>query len=184
MSVAWLAGALSIVIVAAVLSLALLFVAGEPFGTINDVANALIGVLAAVLAIAALRAFGGSGLWTAVAVVGAAVAIIGSWLVVSGTTGFMLAGFVSAVGFSLIGAWLIAACRATPLGLALPGGTDALGVVTGVAMTAGIIGLGGVLMRIDSYEATPPWLWIYAVGWIGTYILLPAWAFMVARSGI
>jgi hypothetical protein len=183
-SVTWLAGVLAIVIVVAVASLIAMTVVGQPYGTINDVSNALISVVAALLAGAVLRAYGGSWLWVAVAAAGAVVAVVGSWLVISVTTGFVLSGFVSTVGFALVGAWLVAALRTTPLGLAMPEGLGTLGVVAGVAMVVGIIGLAGVVMRVDSFEATPPWLWLYAVGWLGTYVLLPAWAFLVARSGL
>ena len=87
------------------------FVIRGPFGTINDIGNATTGVLSAALAWRLRRQVGGRAGDAAVgaATVGAAITVLGSALVVSGTTGFFLAGLVSSVGFAGIGAWLVAA---------------------------------------------------------------------------
>jgi hypothetical protein len=104
----WLALAVSVVAIASLVSLVLLFAAGEPFGFANDVGNALIGILSALLAwqLVATRGMGIAAVGAAV--IGAVVSVIGSWLVITDTTGFFLAGLVSSVGFALIGACLLA----------------------------------------------------------------------------
>ena len=89
--------ALAIVTVASIAALVAFYIVGGPLGSINDAGNALIGLLSAVLAIL-LRRRGGGWPGVAVAVIGAAVAVWGSWLVMAGTTGFLLAGFVSSIG--------------------------------------------------------------------------------------
>ena len=171
--------------IAAVLAgvaLVLLFTLGVPFGRVNDVLNAAIGVMSAILAIVVLRSLGGSPMWTALAVAGAALTIIGSWLVMSGTTGFQLAGFVSASGFALIGGWLLVSIVSGPLGESIPTLEARIGWVAGGLMVVGILGLAGVAMQIDSMADTPWWLWLYGIGWLGTYVVYPVWCLLVARS--
>ena len=154
--------------VLAVVALILLFTSGGPFGRVNDVLNAAIGVMSAVLAVVVLRSVGGSPMWTALAVAGAAVTVMGLWLVMSGTTGFQLAGFVSAVGFALIGGWLLVSIVSGPLGESIPTLHARVGLVAGGLMIVGIIGIAGVAMQIDSMADTPWWLWLYGIGWLGT----------------
>jgi hypothetical protein len=167
----------------AAVALVLLFTVDGAFGRVNDVLNAAIGVLSALLALVVLRSVGGSVPLVGLAVIGAAITVVGSWLVISGATGFQLAGFVSGVGFALIGAWLVSATAAGPLGALLSPAQARLGLVAGGLMLAGIIGIAGVAMGIDTAEATPSWLWLYGIGWLGTYVAYPAWCLMVARAG-
>ncbi|MEO6579289.1 MAG: hypothetical protein ABIO99_10380 [Candidatus Limnocylindria bacterium] len=177
------ATATGVLAILAVAALVLLFTAGQPFGTANDYLNAVIGVISAFLAILVSRAFGGSPMLPALAVVGAGVTVLGSWMVISGTTGFQFAGFVSAVGFALIGAWLVAANASDGLGAALPPALARLGIIAGLVMTVGVIGLAGVALRIDSAADMRWWLWLYGIGWLGTYVLYPAWCLLIARAG-
>lgn len=168
--------------VLAAVALALLFTIGGPFGRANDVLNAAIGVLSAIFAIVVLRAIGGTPAITAFAIAGAAITVVGSWLVMSGTTGFQLAGFVSAIGFALIGAWLILSISSGPLGASLTPGQARLGMVAGGLMLAGLIGIGGVAMGVDTAADTPWWLWLYGISWLGTYVAYPAWCLVLTRS--
>ncbi len=167
----------------AVVALVLLFTVGSPFGTANDLFNASIGVLSVILAIQVHRTHGGSVAALLLVVAGAALTVLGSWLVTSGTTGFQLAGFVSAIGFALIGAWLVVAAGSQGFGGVMPPLLSKLGLVAGAVMLAGMIGVVGVLLRIDSAADTPWWLWLYGLGWLGTYILFPAWCLLLWRAG-
>jgi hypothetical protein len=177
---ALLAIATGLVAIGSVVSLVLFYIFGPPIGTINDVGNALIGVLSAALALDLRRVTG----WVATiaAWIGAAVTVVGSWLVISDTTGFFLAGLVSSVGFALIGGWLVALNRSTRLVTAADGSLRTLGTVAGAAMLAGIVAVPGIAMGIDDMSAVPPWLWIFGLGWLGTYVLLPAWSLWFGRS--
>jgi hypothetical protein len=76
----WVATTLAIVCVLTVVSLALFFMSGGPFGPLNDAGNALIGVLSATLAIMLVHHVGG---WpgAVAAAVGAGIVVVGSWLV-------------------------------------------------------------------------------------------------------
>ena len=116
----------------------------------------------------------------AVATVGAAITVLGSALVVSGTTGFFLAGLVSSVGFAGIGAWVVVASRRF-------GGPEwssrlrTLGVVAGALMAFGVLAVPGVLLRLDDMETAPGWVWIAFLGWFGTFVVYPAWAIWMGR---
>ena len=100
-----LALALGVVAIGSAACLATYSVVQGPFGTINDIGNAVTGVLSAGLAWRLRRQISGRAANVSVgaALVGAAIAVAGSALVVSGTTGWLLAGLVSSVGFAGIG---------------------------------------------------------------------------------
>ena len=167
-------------------SLTALFVVGQPFGTLNDIGNATLGVLSGVLAATTLSRRRDSVLETATvasAVVGAAFAVAGSALVISGTTGFFLAGLVSSVGFALIGAWLVAVNRSAGAER-WPRTLRALGVTAGVTMLFGLVMVPGILMQLDSMSTAPGWVWIGFVGWIGTFVLYPIWGLWVGRLAL
>jgi hypothetical protein len=166
----------------AVAALTLFFVVGGPFGSANDVLNGALGVASAVLAVLLYRALGGSVVTLGLVLAGAALTTLGSWLVLSGTTGFQLAGFVSGVGFALIGAWLLTAVASEGLGASLSPWSERLGWVAGAIMLVGLLGLAGVVLRIDAPADTPWWLWLYGFGWLGTYVLYPIWCILLWRS--
>lgn len=180
MAAGWVAMALAVACVASAASIALFFAVGGPFGLINDVGNALIGLLSATLAILLIGQAGG---WPGVvaAVLGAAITVWGSWLVMSSTTGFVLAGFVSTVGFGLIGVWL-ALVAWSPMA---EDWSDVLRVVArvgaGALVIGGLVAVPAALARIDSYDAMPGWMWLFSIGWLGVYALLPIAAFSLGQ---
>jgi hypothetical protein len=97
----------------------------------------------------------------------------------SGTTGYYLAGLVSATGFGLIGTWLVQAGVRTP---AVPRDLRRLGVAAGAVMTVGLLGVPGILEGVDDMETAPAWLVASGIGWLGTYALMPAWALRLRRA--
>lgn len=181
--------AVGIVAACSAICLATYFAVRGPFGTINDIGNATTGVLSAVLAWRLRRYMPGRAgdLAVAAATVGAGVTVVGSGLVISGTTGFLLAGLVSSVGFVGIGMWLMWTNRRTSQVLGWPRGLRSLGVLGGALMALGIAAVPGILLRIDDMETAPWWVWLGFVGWLGIYVLYPAWAIRVglfeARRG-
>lgn len=176
----WVAMVLGIVAVASVTILVLFYVFGGPLGLINDVGNGLIGILSAVLAVV-LRPRAGGVIGVVAAVVGAAVAVWGSWLVITATTGFLLAGFVSSVGYGLTGVWL-ATVAWSSFADGWSGGLRWLARVAAACMViGGIAAVPGALMHIDDFAAVPPWLWLFSLGWLGTYLLYPAWSLAFGR---
>ena len=154
------------------------FAIGGPFGTINDVGNAATGVLSGWLAWRMRRrvSSGIGAVAVGAAVVGAAVTVVGSSLVVSGTTGFLFAGLVSSVGFAGIGTWLLVLDRSRDQVVAWPGTVRAIGVVAGALMAVGILTVPAIRLGFDDMETAPGWIWIGFIGWLGVYVVYPAWA--------
>lgn len=169
--------------IVALVSLVAFFAVGGPFGFINDVGNAALGVLAGTLAATWLRATTEPAArlrtTTALALVGGAAAVVGSVLVIYDITGYFLAGLVSASGFALIGTWVIAANLAggAPLSITLTRRHSILGLFAGSVMLVGLVNVPGVMMGIDDQVTAPLWLLAAGPCWGGTYLLLPIWCF-------
>ena len=173
-----LAQAVGVVAAGSAVCLATYYAVQGPFGTINDVANAGAGVLSAWLALRLRRQIPGRVAEIAVgaALVGAAITVVGSTLVMSGRTGFFLAGLVSSVGFAGIGAWLVILNRSPEVMAAWPERLRTLGVAAGALMAIGIFSAPGILLRLDDMSQAPAWAWIGSLGWLGTFVVYPAWA--------
>jgi hypothetical protein len=157
--------------------LATYFVIGGPLGSVNDIGNAATGVLSACLAWRLRRQLSGrTDIAIGAALVGAAITVVGSALVVSGTTGFVLAGLVSSVGFAGIGAWLVVVNRRGGQSAGWPRRLRALGIAAGSLMALGVVTAPGIILRIDDMATAPAWVYIGYLGWLGTYVAYPAWA--------
>jgi len=167
-----------------VASLAVFFVVAGPFGTINDIGNALFGILSGALAIALRHVLAGTttaALATGAAIVGAGLTVVGSALVISGTTGFFLAGLVSSVGFAFIGLWLIAAGRSMASREGWPPRLATLALVAGVTMAIGFVTAPGIALGLDDMDTAPGWVWIGFIGWFGAFFLFPGWWIWLGR---
>ena len=51
-------------------------------------------------------------------------------------------------------------------------------------MALGLVGLPAALDGVDSYDGAPPWVWVAGIGWLGTYVLFPAWALTVRPEAV
>ena len=179
-SVGWTAGAVAVTVPAAIVLLVVYYAVGGPFGTLNDLANALVGVLSAVLAAQTAR-LGVPAAAVAAAGAGGAVMVVGSWLVITGRAGWVLAGLVSAVGAALVGAWLLALNVVVDRSGALPRGLTRLGSVSGAVMLLGVLVVPEILARSDTWEDLR-WFGITGfVGWLGLYLGYPVWCAWLAR---
>ena len=167
-----------------VVCLILFFVVGGPFGVINDVANAVVGVLSAVLAWLSptIPPPGWRRLALAAAVIGAIVMVIGSVLVIFDITGYYLAGLVSAVGAAFIGGWVLMANRFPPYAGELPRSVRVTGLAAGVVMLVGLLAVPGVIARVDDQSASPWYVVAAQLSWLGTYLIYPIWCFRLART--
>ena len=180
-TVAGLAVAVGAVALISVASLALFFAVGKPFGAINDWTVGLAGLLSGLLALAVgsrhrAGASAAATVLTGAAVVGAVIVVTGAALVISQTTGFMLAGLVESLGYALIGLWLIAVNRSTGSALGWARGLRNLGLVAGMVMAIGLVAAPGILMGIDDADTAPGWVWIAFIGWLGIFFLYPIWS--------
>ncbi|MCC7359836.1 MAG: hypothetical protein IT317_10185 [Anaerolineales bacterium] len=166
--------AVAVVLLAGLLCLVVFYVVGNPWGTLNDAGNGLAALLSAALAWQLRRSTYG---WAvAVALAGAVVAVIGSYLVMSAVTGWYLAGLYTSLGYALIGLWLWHASGALRAGW--PRGLARLGRFTGGFMALGVLAVPGLLAGIDS-PGTAPW-WAHAgfvggPGWVLAYPIFCLW---------
>jgi hypothetical protein len=170
--------------VLALVCLVVFFVVQGPFGAVNDLANAGIGWLVLVLAALVRRAdrdgWQADGA-VAAAAAGAAAMTWGSWLVITGRTGFHLAGLVSTLGVAAVGLWMLLAHAASGPAGVLRRGPARLGRLTGALMAVGVLALPGVLSGVDDL-AEAPWHSVVAeaIAWLGAYVLLPTWCLRLA----
>jgi hypothetical protein len=175
--------ALAVLIVVTVASLIAFFVVGGVFGPLNDVGNALIGILMAVLAIQLSGRITGVFRWIGVALafLGGVLAAWGSWLVISGATTFLFAGFVTTIGYGLI-AVLLAAVAWSPIADEWPSGLRSLGRIAAVVtVIGGIAAVPALFSSADDFNSLPPSLWGFSLAWLGVYVLLPVWSYRLGR---
>jgi len=167
-----------------VVSLIIFFaVGGGPFGFINDVANALVGLLSMGLAWLWVPDFKTrwSTLAIAAATLGALVMVAGSTLIIFDITGWYLAGLVSSVGSAFIGIWLLVSNRLHRQAAELPRGLIMLGVTSAIFMIIGLLALAGALAGIDDPQLAPWYVNAGLLNWMGTYGLYPAWCLWLSR---
>jgi len=156
------------------------FAAGvEPFGPINDIGIAVSGALAGAVAWRLREHAGGPA--TALAIGGAATVVAGSSLVVSGTTGWLLAGFVGAAGYGLLGPSVALASRGLGREGRVPRRLSRFGEVVGWAMTLGLAAFAPVVMRVDDAATAPGWTWLTFTGEAAALVLYPIWAIWLGR---
>jgi MFS family permease len=174
-----LAVVLGAVLFLSVATLALFFVVGGPFGTINDWTIGLAGLLTGLLLVVRegredVPAPAG-GIAVAIGVLGAVLVVAGAGLVITRTTGFFLAGLVETVGFALVGVWLLVLSAAARRSPRWPRGLAVLGITTGVVMALGFVASPGVVSGIDDMNTAPWWIWVAFVAWLGIFVLYPIW---------
>ena len=115
------------------------------------------------------------------ALLGAIFTIIGSVLIIFGFTDFVLAGWYTGIGNALIGLWLAAFCYSLLNGNSLPHNLIVFGIIVGSFMTFGLLGIPGILTRVDTMESLPWYLGASYLGFLGTYILYPIWTIWFGR---
>lgn len=186
-SVAAIALALGLVLLFSLVMLALFFAGGGPFGALNDWSIGASGVLS-VAFVFAVRASGlgrssvSGVILPALAVLGAALVVVGAWLVISDTTGFLLAGLVESFGFGLFGLWLVGLSRSMASSGRWPRLLATLGFATGILLIIGLIVAPGIVMGLDDMGSAPWWVWVGFVGWLGIFVLLPIWSIWLGTA--
>lgn len=185
-TIGWMAIATGVSAIFAVIFLILMYTVTRALGTFNDFLNILIGISSVILAWMLYTEFQSklpliSQIALALALVGAVFAIIGSVLVISGRTDFVLAGWYSGVGNALIGLWLVTFCCLTISSDVFPRSLAIFGIIAGAIMAIGLVGIPGMIAKIDSMESLPWYLYIAFFGWLGTYVLFPIWTFWLGR---
>ncbi len=123
-----------------------------------------------------------SELTLVLALIGALIVVAGTVLVVFKFTGWVLAGFYTAVGNASIGIWLVAFVYAVQRTGMLSGHFLTFGTIAGLLMAVGIVSVVGIIARVDSMESLPWYLNLGYLGFLGTYILFPIWAIWLGRN--
>ena len=173
------------VAVFAAVALALLYAGVDAFGRANDVANAVVGWLTLALAVTVRRAVGRGWLGVlpvAPAAAGALLMTWGSWLVLTDTTGYYLAGLVSALGVAAAGGWLLLAVADLERAGLLSRGGARLGRVVGAVMGVGVLALPGVVAGVDDIGTSPWHALLSGVSWLGLYLLYPWWCLRLTAA--
>jgi hypothetical protein len=182
----WLALLVGLLGILAVISLVIFFVglfqnisSLSFMGELNDKINAVTGILSAALATAlqsSLRQFAPRlslalliGTWA-----GAFAVAFGSWLVVTGRTGFELAGYYYFFGNGLIGFWLWMLNRIMRRQNSWPRKLNGLGLIAGAFMMVGLLGLYGILAGLDG-GGYSPLMMITGISFLGIGVLYPIW---------
>jgi hypothetical protein len=185
-SVSRLATAAGVVQLVGLLSLIVFFVAGDPFGTLNDLCIALTGVLSAALAwqlsaVFTARSLALGWLEPALAGLGALIVVAGAALVITRTTGWVLGGLWMEFGYAWIGVWLLAFCLAAQGSAGWPRGLTGLGLVAAGLMVLGVLTLPGLLRGLDAWEALPWYVNVGQAGGLGWLLLYPLWCLWLGR---
>lgn len=177
-----LAGVTGGVLIAGILCLMVFYAIGGIWGTVNDAANAVAALLSVGLAWRLNQpAPAPRGWWgLATAGAGAAIAVIGSALVMSGRTGWYLAGLWTSLGYALLGLWLWQA-NAAPAGR-LPRRLVTFGRLTGAFMALGVLAIPGLLAGVEVAETAPWWAHAGFAGGLGWVLLYPLWCLWLARA--
>lgn len=165
--------------IASGVAFAVFAVAGEPWGSINDIGVAISGFTIAGLTSTATS--GSAGPLRVLSWAGALVTAAGSALVVNRTTGWLLAGFVGSVGFGMMGPGVMAASRELANKGVISPRLGFTGQVTGGLMTLGLSAAVPVALRMDDPAKAPWWSWLTMIGSVAL-LLVPIWAIGVARS--
>ena len=181
------------------ISLALLFVVGEPFGTINDILSIPVAflMLPLVLALYRLNAADHPTLSLIALVAGVAgffAVAIGSALLVLNRISFEQSLLPGIGGFGLIGLWVLINCALALRGQTLPKGTALAGLLLAVTPSLIILAtlrVSSVVTVLNSFaepssftgQASPL---IYAVVVLGmvSYAGLPFWFIQMGRLAL
>ena len=185
-SVSRLAVAAGVVQLIGLVSLIVFFIVGGPFGTLNDLCIGLTGLLSAALAWQLSAAFTArppalGWLMPALAGLGALIVVVGSGLVITGTTGWVLAGLCTEFGYAWIGVWLLSFCLTPRVSAAWPRGLKGLGLVAGGLMLLGVLTLPGLLRGLDAWEVLPWYVNVGQAGGLGWLLLYPLWCLWLGR---
>jgi hypothetical protein len=179
-TVGWVALATGIASILATVLIILFYTVGGPFGTLNDIFNGLAGILSGVLAWTLRPAFhsNSSTRWVMplLAAIGAIMVVIGSILIIFDITGWVLAGWYTALGNAMIGIWLLTFSYSTRQDKTLPSNLSMLGLVAGGLMAIGAVVIPAIILGIDSTESTPWYVNLGYAGFLGTYLLYPSWS--------
>ena len=165
----------------------LFMVFGEPFGRVNDISIGVAAMLSGLLAsrlYASHRPISPALAFVALlfAWAGAVFVWVGSYLVVSGTAGYFLAGHFTLFGYALIGLWLLILALSGHTAVAPTPTARRLPLVASLLMAIGFLVLPGIISQIDDPASASLLVNAGQLSWLGTFVLYPIWAVVLERE--
>lgn len=179
-----IASAIAVTAVLSIITLILLYSGIPIFGPINDITNAISGVLIVVMvwqfhSLIRERATVVAVPFLLVAFVGSAAIIINSVLVAFGLMHWLTGGMYTAIGYGLIGIWLLVLLRMIGPQPFLTPGLIRLGTVTAWALLFCLP--AGPLMVFNTDLGKFPLLWIAFAGAGMGWLLFQFWCWQLGR---
>ena len=154
-------------------------------GRVNDILNAVTGILSAVLAslvhpflkryVPRLSLALLTGVWF-----GAFAITDGSWLIITDRAGVELSSHYYFFGNGLIGVWLWNLNRIARAQSALPRNLTQWGLIAGSFMMVGLLSLYGILRGLDRTDYSPLIL-VTGISFLGIGIFYPIWCLLLGR---
>lgn len=193
--VGWTAIAGGVIGIIGFISLVLLFVIGEPFGTINDLLAIPSGILLLPLVFALYRlnevSHPSLSLVASIAgIVGFVATAVGSILLVSGRISFAQSLISGIGGFGLIGLWVL---LNSVIGLKtheLPAGLAWMGILLGLTPSLALIlvpradaiahTLEGMAGQSAGFQMSPALMVVFGLGAL-SYAGIPFWFILIGR---
>lgn len=173
----------SVLIVFSIITLILLYSGFPFFGPVNDLTNAISGLVLLALAwnvhsVLGKHWGGLATLFLSAAALGAFSIAGNSIMVAFGKLGWQTGGMYTALGYGLVGIWLLGAIPALEATLSLTPNLILLGRWAALTMT---IGLLGILPILSLVALSSPVAYVamaaIAVGWL----LFPFWTFRFSQ---
>ena len=185
-TIGWVAIITGISAILAIIFLILMYAVNNSFGKVNDVFNSIIGISSVVLAWMLYAEHHAKSPVTSqialvLAIVGAIFTIVGSTLIIFGFKSFVMAGWYTGIGYALIGLWLVLWSYSMLSTDVIPQSLVVFGIIVGAFMAVGLLGIPGIITRIDSMDTLPWYLYLAFLGYFGVYILYPTWAILLGR---
>lgn len=174
-----------VVTILGIITLSLLY-AGIPFfGPVNDLLNAAGAILIAIFVwllfpLVHEKSNVVSLPFSLVAWAGTAAIAINSVYVAFGRMGWKDGGMYTAIGFALIGIWLIGMLQTIPPQPFLTDTLVRLGNIAGIAMLFGF--LAGPLLAERLDLAVKPIVWLAYVGAGAGWLMFPVWCWMLSKN--
>ena len=166
-----------------IITLILLYSGLPFFGPINDITNGISGLVVFALAwnlhSVLSKNWGGlATLFLSAAGIGALFIAGNSVMVALGKLDWQTGGMYTALGYGLIGIWLLGALPALESGLSMPIATIILGKWAATPMTIGVLGLLP-LLSVVALNSPIAYASMAAIG-VG-WLLFPVWTFKLSQ---
>ena len=176
------ATAISLAAIVAVITLTLLYSGFPFFGPVNDLTNAVAGVLYFTLALQIhplqrTRSAANANLLLAAAAAAMLLTSINSVMVAFGQLDWQTGGIYTALGLGFLGIWLLGTLRSGILQQHLTERVSKLGLFTGFAMLVGFA--AGPLFT--GWTVSNALVYVSYIGAAAGWLLFPVWTFFLGK---